>query len=104
MPPENLNVEGYEDLEIRLPESCRSTTPVQLAVALSHLKVTVVTLYIVCKRCNTCAFITSHECSTQACAALALSIVHTQVLRECLAHVVHSLWSSAAWQYGSPET
>ena len=64
--PENVNVEGYEDLEIRLPESCKGTTSVQLAVALSHLKVTIVTVYIICKRCNICAITTaSPECSLQ---------------------------------------
>ena len=57
--PENVNVEGYEDLEIRLPESCKGTTSVQLAVALSHLKVTGMTIYMTCKSCNTCAIIAS---------------------------------------------
>ena len=50
---ENLNVEGYEDLDIRIPESCKSTTSVQLAVALSHLKVANATLAIICERCKT---------------------------------------------------
>ena len=78
--PENVNVEGYEDLDIRLPESCKGTTSVQLAVALSHLKVAFMTHYTVCKRCNTCMVITSHESSTEACAALASSILHRQLL------------------------
>lgn len=39
--PANLDVEGYEELEldIRLPSTCLGTTAVQLAVALSHLSV-----------------------------------------------------------------
>ncbi|CAL5220631.1 g2674 [Coccomyxa viridis] len=36
--PANLNVEGYEELDIRLPATCLGTTAVQLAVAVSHLK------------------------------------------------------------------
>ena len=34
-----LDVEGFEELEIRLPPTCADTTAVQLAVSLSHLKV-----------------------------------------------------------------
>lgn len=37
--PANLNVGGYENLNIRLPSTCLGTTTVQLAVAMSHLKV-----------------------------------------------------------------
>ncbi len=37
--PANLNVEGYEELDIRLPPTCLGTMAVQLAVAMSHLKV-----------------------------------------------------------------
>ncbi len=37
--PANLDVEGYGELDIRLPATCLGTTAVQLAVAMSHLKV-----------------------------------------------------------------
>ena len=37
--PANLDVEGYEELDIRLPSTCLGTTAVQLAVAMSHLSV-----------------------------------------------------------------
>ena len=37
--PANLDVEGYETLDIRLPSTCLGTTAVQLAVAMSHLSV-----------------------------------------------------------------
>ena len=37
--PANLNVEGYEKLNIHIPSTCLGTTAVQLAVAMSHLKV-----------------------------------------------------------------
>ena len=74
--PENVNVEGYEDLEIRLPDSCKGTTSVQLAVALSHLKVAVVTFYIIGKLSNICAVTASPECSLKPCAALASGVQH----------------------------
>jgi hypothetical protein len=37
--PANLDVEGFGELDIRLPSTCLGTSAVQLAVAMSHLSV-----------------------------------------------------------------
>ena len=63
--PENVNVEGYEDLKIRLPESCKDTTSVQLAVALSHLKVAVVMRCKIYSAATHVQPLASSACSTE---------------------------------------
>ena len=68
----NCNVEGFQHFNITLPQSCMHTTPIQLAVSLSHLKVSSKTLYHgMCKHCH----IRSHlvlKC-LPACSACTLS-------------------------------
>jgi hypothetical protein len=48
--PPNCDVDEFKDLNITLPESCSATTPMQLAVTLSHLKVHAV-MACICHRC-----------------------------------------------------